>query len=202
MCISGRIELVEPIGGRKQMNASELPLEVWTKIAAQLRERWNNEKDKDEKHRLGESLKAIYASRFWENQYLPFLRERITTAHADFVPTYTSELFEALLSHPWTDALEAEAFAVLEKLNDRDEPVARLFTQVPALYRLVDAMLANRTTASEAALGDSGDTTKLTRPELAAKRAELRKSAMQALADRPCRARQGSTGPARAVAAD
>jgi predicted Zn-dependent protease len=182
--LAGRLEVAEPIDGRKQLHAGEVPLEVWTKIAAQLRERWSAEKDKDEKHRLGEALKSIYANRFVDTEYLPFLRDRLVGAAEEYKRTYRSELFEALLTRPWDDKLEAEAFGVLEKLPDGMEPTERLAVQVPALYRLVDAMIANRNVANEKLLGDSGDSTKLTRTELAKKRAELRKDAMAAIADR------------------
>jgi Flp pilus assembly protein TadD len=182
--LSGRLEFAEPIAGRKQMVGSELPLELWQKIAAQLRERWTKEKDKDQKHTLGESLRSIYANRFADSEYLPFLRERIATAAEEYKRMYRNELFDALLSQPWNEKLEAEAFALLRQLPDGTSATEQLVVQVPALHRLIDAMLANRNTAIEKQLGDSGDSTKLTRPELAKKRAELRKAAMTAVADR------------------
>lgn len=182
--LGGRLEVAEPIAGRTQMHAGEVPLEIWSKIAAQVRERWTTEKDHDERHRLGEALKSIYANRFNDSQYLPFLRERLAAASEDYQRVYTSELFEALLTRRWEEKLEAEAFATLAELSEGAEPSERLAVQVPALYRLVDAMIANRNTANERQLTDSGQMTELTRTELAEKRVVLRKAASAALADR------------------
>jgi predicted Zn-dependent protease len=182
--LGGRLEVPEPINGRKQLHAGEVPLEIWTKIATQLRERWPAEKDQEERHRLGEALKSVYANRFADSEYLPFLRERLKTAADDYKRLYRSELFDALLGRPWEERLEDEAFALLLQLPETKEPAERLAVQVPALYRLVDAMITNRQAANEKQLGDSGDTTKLTRTELAKKRVELKKAAMAAIADR------------------
>src|SRR5205085_1174739 len=46
--MSGRLELAEPIDGRKQLNANEVPLPVWEKISDQLHQRWVKTDDLDE----------------------------------------------------------------------------------------------------------------------------------------------------------
>ncbi len=178
--LSGRIELKQPIAGRKQLDASEVPNELWRKIADELKPRWAESQDKADKHLLGESLRSIYATRFADTELLPFLRERIGAAHADYKASYIAALFEALLGAKWTDEIELEAFARLRDLSDAEEPVDRL----AALHRLVDAMLANRQSLAEQQLGDQGEQNKLTRKELAAKKAELRKATRTAVAAR------------------
>src|SRR5262249_35015836 len=45
----GRMELKQPLAGRKQLNASEIPDEVWSKIAAELKRRWLAAQDKTDK---------------------------------------------------------------------------------------------------------------------------------------------------------
>jgi hypothetical protein len=202
--LSGHLELKEPLNGRKQLDASEVPSDVWKKIAAELTPRWVAAKDKDEKHLLGESLRSIYATRFADTDLLPFLRERLaasrtdnpvrpdaadrivrpTDSSVDYRTSYVSSLFETLLTTKWSDDIEKEAFALLFDLSDATEPVDRLATHLPALHRLVDAMLASRQAAAEAQLGDQGEQNKLTRKELAAKKAEFRQTAREQLAAR------------------
>ncbi|MEX2287409.1 MAG: VIT domain-containing protein [Planctomycetaceae bacterium] len=193
--MSGRLELKDTDGGRKQLNAAEVPNEVWQAIAVPLKSRWGQAADKDEKHALGESLRTIYANRFSETELLPFLRERIAAAPAEYRAAYVSALFDALLSARWTDALEREAFERLRDLSDAKEPVERLAIQIPALYRLVDAMLANRQSQDERQLGDQGEQNKLTRQALAAKKAEFRKAARAGVAARLAEEAAKEQGP-------
>jgi predicted Zn-dependent protease len=182
--ISGRMELREPINGRRQLQASEVPSDVWKKIAGELRPRWERAEDKTDKHLLGESLRTIYANRFNDTELLPFLRERIATAHADHKLSYIATLFDTLLGRPWTEEIEAEAFQRLRELSNTPEPADRLVVQLPALHRLVDAMIAQRIALAEQQLQDQGELNKLTRKELAAKKVEFRKAARIGVAAR------------------
>ncbi len=182
--LGGRLELVEPINDRKQLQAHEVPLDIWKKIAAELRARWSKTEDRNDRDSLGTTLSTIYGSRFYDTEALPFLRERIATAPADLKPGYYDLLFNDLLVRPWTDELEQEAFQTLRLLSRANEPDATLSVQLPALHRLVDAMLANRATWDEKLLHDAGDVNKLTRTELAKKRAESRKASRVAFASR------------------
>src|SRR5262249_48777832 len=109
--MNGRLNLVEPIDGRKQMNANEVPDSVWQSIADALRKRWVAEKDIDEKNQLSEALRTIYANRFAEEKLLPFLRERIAVltlsntidpAAPGYLSSYRSALFDTLLGHKWS----------------------------------------------------------------------------------------------------
>ncbi|HKD38550.1 MAG TPA: hypothetical protein VKB78_17180, partial [Pirellulales bacterium] len=180
------IEVAEPIDGRKQLNASEVPDANWKNIAARIYARWQDtsaKKSAADKHQLGEALRSIYAARF-DDKLLPFLRERIAAAEKDYKATYVSNLFETLLSRPWTEKVEIEAFALLPPLSDADETGDRLMAEVPALYRLVDAMITNRQNAAMQKLRDKGGVDKLTRTELAKQKSEFRKAAQVGVAKR------------------
>lgn len=182
--INGRLALAEPIDGRKQLNASEVPDATWQKIADELHKRWAATEDKDDKNTLSESLRTIYATRFAEKQLLPFLRERIATAPKQYKHSYIAALFDTLLSQKWTEEIETEAFQRLRDLSSSDEPTAQLVVEVPALYRLVDAMLASRISAGQRELHDQGHVDDLTRTELAKKNAEITTAARTGLSKR------------------
>lgn len=179
----GRIELPAPLDGRTQMACSELPAGVWEPLAKQLRAKWEAEKDAEVKNRLGGALRQIYTAHFADTEYLPFLRERVKTAAAEYVNAYRLELFEALLAQTWTKDHEAELFALLSTLDDDNEPRDPLSIQIPALHRLVDALLAGRLADADRKLKDNGEVNKLTRTELAAKRKAARLAARTGLAD-------------------
>lgn len=174
--LNGRLELVEPINDRKQLLAHEVPLEIWKKIAADLRTRWSKTEISQDRDSLGTTLNTIYSSRFYDTELLPFLRERIATAPAELKPGYRDILFNDLLGRAWTDEIELEAFQVLRQLSRVNEPEATIIVQLPALQRLVDAMLANREARDEKLLRDAGEVNKLTRTELSKKRADNRKA--------------------------
>ncbi len=185
--LSGRLELDQPIDGRRQVESSELPRGIWKKIATRLHDRWEKAKDKEgklDKHALGEALRTIYANRFSDTELLPFLRERIENATADLAPSYIAALFDALLSEKWTDAIEREAFDTLPRLTVPAGAGLDAWAQAAALHRLDDAMLAGRQTKANAALQDKGDVDKLTRTELFKKRAQIRQEAIAGLVER------------------
>lgn len=179
--LSGRMALPQPQNGRVQLDASEIPAEVWRKIATELKARWVATTDRNEKNLIADSLSSIYANRFREELYIPFLRERIAAAHPDDRLRQIAALFDALLSAKWTAQIEQEAFDRLHDLSDSKDPVDRLTVQLPALYRLVDAMLSSRQTALELVFNDQGGQDKLTRKELATKKAEMIREAREQL---------------------
>ncbi|MBC8113422.1 MAG: hypothetical protein H7062_03530, partial [Candidatus Saccharimonas sp.] len=158
--LGGRLELTEPINDRKQLQAHEVPLDIWKKIAVELRARWTKTEDRNDRDSLGTTLSTIYGSRFYDTEALPFLRERIATAPADLKPGYYDLLFTDLLVRPWTDELEQEAFQTLRLLSRANEPDATLTVQLPALHRLTDNMLARRQEFDEKVIG-SGAVIKL-----------------------------------------
>lgn len=181
--LAERMEVPQAINGRLQLDASEVPTGLWAKVAEGLKIRWQQSKDIHDKHLLGDALTAIYSSRFRETELLPFLRQRFKDADPELRQSYLSALFEALLATGWTDAVEQEAFACLREFSN-SSPHQQLEVQVPALYRLVDAMLANRQAAAERILSDQGGQDKLTRKELAAQKSQIHRTAFIELADR------------------
>ncbi len=200
--ISGRVELEEPMAERKQLDASEVPASVWKNIADQLHTRWQATNDRIEKNTLSEALRTIYSNRFNETELLPFLRERIKAAEAEksrktdegaaddnaaqrsYRLAYISALFDALVGRSWTEENEKEAFSLLPQLSDSDDATGRLLVEVPALYRLVDGMVAERQVHDEQELRDKGNVNELTRTELAKKKAEFAKDAKTAVSAR------------------
>jgi hypothetical protein len=192
---SGRIELVEPIGDRKQLDANEIPVSVWKQIADKLHERWSKTEDKDDKNSLSQSLQTVYAARFSDSELLPFLRERIEAGPKEFKPSYISALFDTLIGRKWTDDNEQEAFALLSQLNDSEEPADVLTVEVPALYRLVDAMIAGRQAHANEELHDQGKTDELTRTQLAEKKIEFAKAAKTAVAERLSKEAEKASAP-------
>ncbi|MBC8117344.1 MAG: hypothetical protein H7062_23350, partial [Candidatus Saccharimonas sp.] len=140
--------------------AHEVPLDIWKKIASELRARWTKTEDRNDRDSLGTTLSTIYGSRFYDTEALPFLRERIATAPADLKPGYYDLLFTDLLARPWTDELEQEAFQTLRLLSRANEPDSTLSVQLPALHRLTDNMLGRRQEFDEKVIG-SGAVIKL-----------------------------------------
>ena len=182
--LSGRMELSEPIDGRTQLDASEIPTAIWKSIAQSIHQRWNKTTEKTDKHLLGDALQSIYSNRFSDTELLPFLRERIKTAADDYKGPYIAALFETLLTRNWSDENEQEAFQLLPQLSPAEAESQKLLAQVPALYRLVDAMISGRQAAADRQMHDEGKVNELTRTELAKKKAEFAKSARIEVAKR------------------
>ena len=161
--------------------------EDWKPIATVLRQRWDGlkhtEEGNDEKHAIGDSLASVYASFFKEKEYLPYLRERIAQASDVWRDPYVKRLFDALMKQPWTEATEIELFGLLGEIA-RNSPETRLSTQVESAHRLVDRLLAARAELQQQALQDTGHPERLTRQQLAAKKAEFEKSAREGVAAR------------------
>ena len=147
--LSGRFEFAEPVDGRKQMDAAEIPDAIWKKIAAELHARWAATKDtpdengKYDKHFLGEALRTINASRFADTDLLPFLRERIKDATPALRQWYVSALFDALLRTSGATRSRRGVFAVaaIVRRSAYAGPAVRADRRA---HRLDDAMLANR----------------------------------------------------------
>ena len=73
---------------------------------------------------------------------------------------------------------------MLRQLSQATDASERLSVELPALYRLVDSMLANRIASDERLLHDQGELDKLTRKELAEKKAVIQTTARKELAAR------------------
>lgn len=182
--LSGRMQATEPINGRKQLQAGEVPDDIWAAIAATVLPRWQAAENIDDRHLLGEALRSIYATRFRSTQLLPFLRTRLAATDVQYRLSYRSALFEELLTVRWAPEIETETFALLHELTEATDLYERMESQLPLLYRWVDAMVANRQAVAVKALEDAGNLQQLTRKELAAKKSEIRTEALHGLGAR------------------
>lgn len=150
------------------------------KLAAELRKRWEAEKNPAVRNKLAEPL-ARLLSHLDEAKYLAFLREQWRTADDEYRATFAMRLFDALISRPWAAETEDEAFALLDKLTDPDDAAGPLFHRVAALHRLTDAMLEARYATKAKAIEHPE---KLPRTELQTKQDGMRKQAREEFAGR------------------
>jgi tetratricopeptide (TPR) repeat protein len=155
--------------------------ETWKRFAAELHKRWAAETDPAVKGRLAGTLVQILSSRVGGEEYLAFLREQLDKATEENRASCAAALFDALLAQPWSAERENEAFALLDKLSDNEEAAQHLAAEVAALYRLTDRMVQSR---FEAGMAKIEHQEKLTRTELAAKRADNVRLAREGFADR------------------
>ena len=155
--------------------------EVWGRIAAGIQRRWTAQSDLQLKHQLSRPLIQILSSRLAAEEYLAFLRLQLKEGPEENRASYASELFNALIGQPWSAEYESEAFSLLERLSNSEEPGQRLFTQVEALHRLTDSMIKAR---FDARMRQVEHQERLTRTELAAKKAENLRLAREAFAKR------------------
>ena len=183
-CVDVSLTLVEPVDGRKQFTASEVPTELWKEVADPLRARWDQSADEVEKDILGKALELIYRAKFADSELLPFLRQRVKTSAPATRDENTADLFNSLLKNSWSEEIEGEALQLLPQLAAAAEPASRLTIQIAALYRLVNGMLAARQARAERELRDQGHLDELTRTELATQRETCRQAAERALAER------------------
>jgi len=182
--LSGRMEATEPVNGKKQLNASEIPDTTWKSIADALRKRWDKADWKHgERQTLGEALRTIYANRFADEELLPFLRVQLTAGRDIDKPGFARQLFDTLLSRPWTAEREAEAWQLITPMSASKTPAAQLVSKLDALHRFVDAELAGRITAAEKAQRDKGQNDKPTRAQLAEQKQDHVKAARTGLVD-------------------
>lgn len=182
--LHGRMQLVEPINRRRQMDATEVPAETWSRIAVTIRQRWLATVDPSDKWTLSEVLRTIFADRFPQTEVLPFLRDRVQSTDPEHKSMAISALFDALLSSKWSEAVEQEAFNVWRLHAISDESSERLPRQLASLMRLVDSMLANRIASGDRELLDQGGTDKLTRLQLASRKQAIQQAARRGLSSR------------------
>ncbi len=178
------------LSGREELSTGE-----WKQIAETLHERWKAAKEATEREQLGDALMQIYAPQWhYENvESLSFLRERLARAEKAGDPYYISlhrqALFDELLSRDWREEYEAEAFSLIDRLSGNSYWTAptvsqRMAVQIHALHRFVDRMLEARYQADLKKLQDEGHPEKLTRTELAEKKAGFQKAAREGVAKR------------------
>ncbi len=152
----------------------------WKKVAAGLRKRWDEEKKRELKYSLGQSLLRVLG-RISSEEALLFLHVQLKEGPEQYRSSFANQLFSALLSQPWTAEIEDEAFALLDKLAEPEAPAGGLLSRVPALYRLTDAMIEAR---YQARMNKVEHPEKLPRVELQKKQDEIRKLAREGYADR------------------
>ena len=179
-----RPHLVQSLVGRVINFPPATTDDDWREIAATVRRRWAVETDAQEKDSLSRTLVTIYSERFATSDYLPFLRARIDGAAESHRDGYRSMLFDALLTQPWSEAIEAEAFKLVTELTDAEDAGDQLAVELPALLRWVNRMLQARAEHAMRELQATGHPENLTRTELAAKYAEFLKAAHDGVADR------------------
>jgi hypothetical protein len=161
--------------------SGEATSDDWQTLAAPLRERWLAATHPVIERELARLVLRI-AGRADDEPRLAFLRERLARAeNADDRATRTAALFDALLSAAWTSDVEAESFALLDKLSAVDDAGEQLRVQVAALYRWTDRMEAARFELLDSQIEARE---KLTRTELAEKHESLRKQVLRDLATR------------------
>ena len=125
-------------------------------------------------------------------EVLGFLREQLRRAPQPYRAAAARQLFRTLLAEPWSAEHENEAFALLEKLSDAEEPASRLAFAVAGLYRLTDRMVGAR---FQAAMGKVEHREKLTRSELRRRQQENLRLARQGFRDRLQKEMAGHQGP-------
>ena len=162
------------------------------RIAAGLQKRWSAETKPGLKDQLGGTLAQILSSRGTIDEYLAFLRRQLQEGPAEYRARYAATLLDALLGQPWSEKHEDEAFGLLEKLSDADEPAERLVAAVAALHRLTDRMVEAR---YNSLMQKVEHQEKLSRTELLSKQAENRRLAQTELADRLAKEMKGRETP-------
>ena len=161
-------------------NDPAVPEETWRTIARALETRWAAEKDPEVRHQLSAPITQVL-SHIGTKELLVFLRRQLAEGPEQYRAAYALQLFNTLLSEPWSAPNEDEAFTLLERVSDAEEPADRLFAQVGALYRLTDAMVNGR---NQAGLAKIEHIEQLPRKERLAKTEEQLQLARQGFADR------------------
>lgn len=186
----------EPLAGRREWKAADLPNDVRQPIVAALTARWVKAPHRDddeflgiptttsERNELETMLDRLHRFGAKGDAQLAFLRRRIELARPRQAPRRRQELFDALLAAPWTKANEDEAFKLIGELGDPEFPELSVAKRTEELHRFVDAILDRHPEAAARELNDKGGTDKLTRTELAARRKKPRIEAVTHLADR------------------
>ncbi|MHB1035082.1 MAG: VIT domain-containing protein [Pirellulales bacterium] len=159
----------------------EVETPTWKQIAATLRKRWAAASRPEDKSPLAQALVQVLSSRGTPAELIEFYRAQLAAADEESRPGFAQQLFDTLLNQPWSAEHEDEAFTLLDKLGGGDAPSQRLAAQVAAVHRLTDQMVKAR---FDARMKTVEHQEKLTRIELAAKKAENLRLAREEFADR------------------
>src|SRR5262249_11361523 len=161
-------------------NDPPVAIEIWQALAKALEARWLAEKDPELRHQISSPLVQVL-SRIGNAELLAFLRRQLAEGPEQYRAAYAMQLFNSLVGEPWSAPIEDEAFALLERVSDAEEPADRLLAQVVALYRLTDAMVAGR---NQAGLAKIEHIEQLSRKERREKTDEQMRLAREGFADR------------------
>ena len=162
-------------------NDPAVAAETWKTIARNLEDRWSAEKDSEVRHQLAAPLVQVLTNRVGMPELLAFLRRQLAEGPVQYRAAYANQLFDWLLSQGWSAPYEDEAFGLLARLSEAEEPADRLVVQIAALYRMTDAMVGARNTAG---VGQIEHLEQLSRTERRAKLVEQLQLARQGFADR------------------
>ncbi|MDA1232965.1 MAG: hypothetical protein O2856_19535, partial [Planctomycetota bacterium] len=182
------------VGSGDELKIRQVTKDEWTTIADALLKWWEATPNDLQKHQLSNLLTPIYA-RTLNEKHLPFLRRRVAEGPKDYEASYRQELYNAVLNQPWTEEIEAEAFALwptmvpTEMIDQNGQKAAvldsiRTAELVPKLYHLIDTMLQRRITASQQALQDKGHVDAATRTERTKSAADIAREAREGMASR------------------
>src|SRR5262249_42158313 len=97
-------------------NDPAVPAETWNAIARRLEARWSAEKDPELRHQLSAPLTQVL-SHIGTNELLVFLRRQLAEGPEQYRAAYALQLFNTLLSEPWSAPIEDEAFTLLERVS-------------------------------------------------------------------------------------
>jgi tetratricopeptide (TPR) repeat protein len=158
-----------------------VPPAVWKQVADGLQKRWSAEKQPEDRNLLGAVLARVLSGRATPPELIAFLHQQLREGPERYRAAYAQNLFETLVSQPWSAEYEDEALAVLDRLSSPADGTDPRYVQAAALYHLTDRMVEARYAALMAKVEHPE---KLTRTELKAKQDESRKQARTEFADR------------------
>jgi len=141
---------------------STIEPETWKRLTVGLEKRWAAETDPKERHEIGAVLLRLLHHRPFEER-LAFLRRRLEEGPNEYRASYAGELWSTLLAQSWNAEYEREAFSLIEKLSDADDPDERLRHHVDKVRELTDKMVAGR---FKKLMGEVKEQHKLSRTQL------------------------------------
>jgi predicted Zn-dependent protease len=150
--LAAEVETLSPGRVQRYVNwimqdSSLLGTRLWNDLLEGLRKRWSAETNAEARHQLGQVVVQLLSSRFSPGELLAFERLLLREGPKVHRAAYANQLFNTLLSQPWSAEYEDEGFTLMDKLSDTEEPGERLAAQVAALHRLTDKMIDARFTA-------------------------------------------------------
>ncbi len=141
----------------------------WKEHSRRLQLRYSAEPNEELKNRLAQTVANILSFAADADEYMAYLRQLSHEAPQKYRPYYVSQLFQTLLSQPWSEKYESEALDLLGQLGGGQSPERQLLEQIRALHQLTDRMLQARNEVKAKTITHAE---KLTRTELRKKQAD------------------------------